>query len=392
LWRRFLSRRSAGSGRLCFILRRRSLTNGETFMFRQLVCYLSSMIQSRIHLRGLSILLSLLLASGFEAYSLYDDSYKRSHTYKYSQEWSDTMENTATDWFHDAKYGIFVHYLYASQTDFESFDAGAFAAAVHETGAKYVIMTLGQNSGWFCSPNETYENAIGAAPGTWCSRRDIPMEAADALAPYGIKLMLYLPSQGPSAAGDKIPLALGAEQRHDETNWYINRVYAGRWAQVIREWAGRYGEKVAGWWFDGFYEGTGYAGEMAEYVSRLYKDACRSGNPDSIVAFNQGVMNGLIKPATAVCDYTAGEENTFEYFPSARFYSGAQWQILSYLGSWWGALDLKYDSGYLAQYAMKVIRAGGVITFEIHINADGSFVREQTDELDLVKKAVYSHD
>lgn len=359
-------------------------------MFQKLVCYLTNLIQSRIHLRWLSILLSLLLASGFELYSLFDNSYKLRHTYKYSNEWSDTMDKPFTDWFHDAKYGIFVHYLYASHTDFESFDADAFASAVHETGAKYAVMTLGQNSGWFCSPNEAYEKAIGAAPGTWCSRRDIPMEAADALALYGIKLMLYLPSQGPSAAGDDIPLALGATERHDETNWYINKTYAQRWSQVIREWSVRYGDKVAGWWFDGFYEGTGYSGEMAQYVSCLYKDACRAGNPNSIVAFNQGVMNGLIKPATAVCDYTAGEENTFEYFPSARFYAGAQWHILSYLGSWWGAPDLKYDSGYLAQYALKVIQAGGVVTFEIHINADGSFAREQTDELALVKKAVYS--
>ncbi|HOU09978.1 MAG TPA: alpha-L-fucosidase [Clostridiales bacterium] len=299
------------------------------------------------------------------------------------------MDNAATDWFHDAQYGIFVHYLYASQKDFASFDAAAFAAAVHETGAKYLFMTLGQNSGWFCSPNETYENFIGAVPGTWCSRRDIPMEAAAALAQYGIRLMLYLPSQGPSAAGDGIPRALGATERHDETNWYIKKTYAQRWSKVIREWSLRYGELVAGWWFDGFYENTGYAGETAEYVSVLYKDACRAGNPNSIVAFNQGVMNGLIQPATAVCDYTAGEENTFEALPPARFYAGAQWHILSYLGSWWGAPDLKYDSGYLAQYALGVIRAGGVVTFEIHINTDGSFAREQLDELALVKQAVY---
>jgi len=338
----------------------------------------------------MSLALVLLLAAGFELYSLFDNSYRLRHTYRYSNEWSETMDSGVTDWFHSAKYGIFVHYLFSSQTDFASFDAQAFASGVNEAGAKYVIVTLGQNSGWFCSPNETYENIIGAAQGTWCSTRDIPMEAADALAQYGIKLMLYLPSQGPSAAGDYIPLALGATQRHDETNWYINKAYAQRWSQVIREWAVHYGDKVAGWWFDGFYENTGYAGEMAAYVSALYKNACRAGNINSIVAFNQGVMNGLIKPATAVCDYTAGEENTFEFFPSARVYAGAQWHILSYLGSWWGAPDLKYESGYLAQYTAKVIQAGGVVTFDIHINADGSFARAQTDELALVKKTVYA--
>ena len=358
-------------------------------MFWKLVVYLKSFIRSFTGMRLLSLALSLLLASGFEFYSLFDDTCKMRHTYQYSNEWSDCMNSMATDWLHDSKYGIFVHYLYATQADFACFDAQAFAAAVNETGAKYAVITLGQNSCYFCSPNATYENYVGVPQGTYCSIRDIPMEAADALAVYGIKLMLYLPSQGPSAAGDSIPLALGATERHDETNWFINETYAERWSQVIREWAVRYGNKVAGWWFDGFYEGTGYTGAMADYVSKLYKEACRAGNENSLVAFNQGVMNGFIKPATAVCDYTAGEENSFEFYPSARFYAGAQWQILSYLGSWWGAPDLKYDSGYLAQYALKVLEAGGVITFEIHINADGSFSKAQTDELLLVKQAVY---
>jgi len=351
---------------------------------------MTALIHSRTGIRLLSLLLSVLIAAGFEFYSLFDNTFKQQHTYQYSKEWSDTMDNTATDWLHDAKYGIFAHYLFTSQADFASFDAQAFAAAVNETGAKYMVMTLGQNSGYFCSPNAAYENYIGVATGTWCSIRDIPMEAADALAVYGIKLMLYLPSQGPSAAGDSIPLALGATERHDETNWYINETYAARWSQVIREWAIRYGDKVAGWWFDGFYEGTGYTGSMAEHVSRLYKDACRAGNENSLVAFNQGVMNGMIQPATAVCDYTAGEENSFEFYPSARFYAGAQWQILSYIGSWWGAPDLKYDSGYLAEYTSKVIDAGGVVTFDIHINADGSFAKEQMDELQSVKDRIYS--
>ncbi|MEI6578555.1 MAG: hypothetical protein WCN92_03730, partial [Eubacteriales bacterium] len=215
-------------------------------MFWKLVLYLKSIILSHIGLRLLSLLLSVLLAAGFEVYSLFDNTYKLQYTYKYSEKWGNSMNNTVTDWFHDSKYGLFVHYLFSSEADFASFNAEAFAAAVNETGAKYAVMTLGQNSGYFCSPNAVYENYIGVAPGTYCSVRDIPMEAANALAVYGIKLMLYLPSQGPSAAGDTIPKALGATERHDETNWYINETYADRWSKVIREWSGRYCDKVAG--------------------------------------------------------------------------------------------------------------------------------------------------
>ncbi len=358
-------------------------------MFESFVSSLGVYLTRKTGLKILSYLMAFVFALGCEFYSLFDYTFKKQHLYKYSTEWSDTVENnTVTDWFHDAKYGIFVHYLYTEQTQFDSFDANAFAEAVSGTGAKYVVMTLGQNSGYYCSPNATYENYIGVPAGTYCSTRDIPMEVADALAQYSIRLMLYLPSQGPSAAGDEIPKALGATQRHDETNWMINETMAQRWADVIREWAVRYGQKVSGWWFDGFYECTGYTGDMADYVGKLYKEACRAVNSGSIVAFNGGVFNGIITPATADCDYTAGEENSFEYYPSARFYAGAQWHILSYLGQWWGNGELKYDSGYLAEYAKKVFALGGVITFEIHIEPDGSFSKAQTDELTRVRDAI----
>src|SRR5665647_2751384 len=122
-------------------------------MFWKLVLYLKSTIQSHIGLRLLSLLLSVLLVAGFEVYSLFDNTYKLQYTYKYSEKWGNSMDNTVTDWFHDSKYGLFVHYLFSSEADFASFNAEAFAAAVNETGAKYAVMTLGQNSGYFCSPN-----------------------------------------------------------------------------------------------------------------------------------------------------------------------------------------------------------------------------------------------
>ena len=98
-------------------------------------------------------------------------------------------------WLKAAKFGVFVHYL-GEGPDWnkrvESFDIEKFAEQLEQTGAGYLIFTLGQNSGYYCSPNATYEKYAGYKTGERCSRRDLPMEIADALAKRGIRLMLYL--------------------------------------------------------------------------------------------------------------------------------------------------------------------------------------------------------
>src|SRR4030042_968141 len=110
-------------------------------------------------------------------------------------------------WFKEAKFGVFIHYLGEGPTwneRVESFDVERFAEQIRLTRAGYVILTLGQNSGYYCSPNETYEKYAGYKTGERCSRRDLPMEIAEALAQRGIRLMLYLPSRSPQA--DQQPL------------------------------------------------------------------------------------------------------------------------------------------------------------------------------------------
>src|SRR3990172_7167311 len=105
-------------------------------------------------------------------------------------------------WLAKAKFGVFVHYL--GQGDdwngkVDSFDVRHFADQIARTKAGYVVFTLGQNSGYYCSPNATYEKYAGYKVGQRCSRRDLPMEIADALAKRGVRLMLYLPSRSPQA-------------------------------------------------------------------------------------------------------------------------------------------------------------------------------------------------
>ena len=76
-----------------------------------------------------------------------------------------------TDWFHDARRGTFVHYLAAAPSSteapaltpdswnrqIESFDVECYARTLVNIGCRYTLLTLGQNSGCYCSPNETHD-------------------------------------------------------------------------------------------------------------------------------------------------------------------------------------------------------------------------------------------
>lgn len=67
-------------------------------------------------------------------------------------------------WFKAAKYGAFVHFLPSGaeyQKTVDGFDVEAFADRMVQAGAAYVFLSLGQNSGYYCSPNLKTVNEQG---------------------------------------------------------------------------------------------------------------------------------------------------------------------------------------------------------------------------------------
>jgi hypothetical protein len=272
-----------------------------------------------------------------------------------------------TDWFRDAKYGVFMHFLPGDAKSLalvDEFDAESLAQQVQSLGAKYFVITLGQNSGYFNSPNGAYDKITGYAPGERCSVRDLPLALHKALAPKGIRLMLYLPCQTPNEdarAQKAFGLPEGAKDQP------LDIPFAKRWAEVIREWSDRYGDKVAGWWFDGGYEHV----RFNETIARTYADAAKHGHPHAIVTFNPGVK--LIH-YTAAEDYTAGELNeAFGVVPKSRRLNGSQWHALTYLGHSWAERDTRYPAASWAAWVKSVIAREGVVTLGMGPNYDAKF-------------------
>jgi alpha-L-fucosidase len=293
-----------------------------------------------------------------------------------------------TDWFCQAKYGVFMHFLPGDAEGLAQvgrFDVENLARQLETVGAKYFVLTLGQNSGYFNAPNATYDRFAGYAAGERCSSRDLPMDLHKALAAKGIRLMLYLPCQVPNG-DDRAQKAFGLPQgRRDQP---IDVEFARKWAQVIGEWSDRYGEKVAGWWFDGGYKWVGFN----EEIGRIYADAVKHGNPKAIVTFNPGVS--LIRWTKAE-DYTAGELNDpFEVLPASRWVEGSQWHALTFVGSQWGGRDTRHPADKWARWVAAATAKGGVVTLDMGPNWDpqagpvGSLAQTQVDQGIAVRGAV----
>ncbi|WP_165223903.1 alpha-L-fucosidase [Aquisphaera insulae] len=301
-----------------------------------------------------------------------------------------SAQDSRADWLRDAGHGVFMHFL-PSVADgpkaVDAFDVEALARQLERAGARYFVLTLGQNSGFFNAPNAAYDRRTGYSPGERCAARDLPLELSRVLAPRGIRLMLYLPCQAPN--GDRrAQAAFGLKAAAGDQ--HIDEAAAREWAKVIGEWADRYGDRVSGWWFDGGYEWVGFN----ESIASLYAQAVRHGNPRALVTFNPGVK--LIRWTRAE-DYTAGELNEpFDQRPSSRFVDGSQWHALTFLGKTWGARDCRFPSDRWAEWVRAVNAKGGAVTLDVGPNYDpgvgpvGAISDAQWKQLEAIAKGAGS--
>jgi len=277
--------------------------------------------------------------------------------------------NPAADWM-AGKTGVFAHYLYsgakAHAQAAERFDVKGLVAQLVDMKADWFCLTLGQNSGWYCAPNATLERLAGYKPGARCLARDIPAEIIAALKPHGIRFMLYLPCQTANADAQAAAAFGFPPNPNGRGDRRINAAAADRWAAVIEEWSRRYGAGVAGWWFDGAYRWIRFDDDIAS----RYAAACKRGNPNAVVAFNEGVVSPL-RRWTEAGDYLAGEINKpFEEAPTCenRFTGDRPWQVLTFCGATWGRPDLRYTDEQWIAWMRPVLAAGGAVTMDMHID------------------------
>jgi hypothetical protein len=285
--------------------------------------------------------------------------------------------NPDTDWM-SARYGVGFHYLqnWLVETKdggpaewnaaVDSFDVDRFANDVASTGAKWVLFTVGQNSGYYCAPCSVMNSFSGYAPGERCSRRDLPMDMARALQARGIRLVLYLPVNAPKA-DERIAQAFGLTRRDGGTtgNWHMSTAFVQKWTQVVKEWSDRYGTQVSGWWFDGAYGTNGWSSSWGPY----YKDAATSGNPDSIIALNGGA--GSLSKRSDAQDYTAGEDGDLSTRCASRWFSGLHCATFIPFASWGGGGAVKWTDAQVVDYTNLQRSVGASVTWNLGVSGAG---------------------
>ena len=301
-------------------------------------------------------------------------------------------------WMREARWGVMNHFLadWIAHAGGETmtvekwndlvdhFDVDALADQLASVGAGYYLISIGQNSGYYLSPNATYDKFVGITPSK-CSRRDLVADLYRALHKRGIRLMVYLPSNAPNR--DEVAKA-ALDYR---TGPYRNREFQIKWQAVIREWSLRWGKKVSGWWFDGCYwPNTMYRSAQPPNFES-FAAAARAGNPDAVVAFNPGVVYRTLS-LTPEEDYIAGETTLPERWNPAHNFDGkidgAQIHVLSFLGQRWGQGSPRFSTDQVVAWSERIVASGGVVTWDTPVRSNGTMAPEFVAQLAAIGRAL----
>ncbi|MFT3705561.1 MAG: alpha-L-fucosidase [Agriterribacter sp.] len=302
-------------------------------------------------------------------------------------------DNPHTDWFKNAGFGLMIHFLsdvYAKDGGsaawnavVDGFDTEKFAEDCKQSGVGYVMFALGQNSGYYCSPNKAYDSIVDAVSGELCSKRDLPADLYASLKKRNIRMMFYLPGNPPISnkrVTDKFKYTF---KKDSPTSPFTQAC----WEAVIKEWSLRYGKKLSGWWFDGMYSGgiieTRSDMSLPHNIS-THTLAAKAGNPESIVTYNYGVKK--MQSNSPYDDYSAGEKQELDEVPQSRWVApGVQWFFFTYLGKWWSGEGTRFTTDTLTQWAQQVFEKEGVLCFDVHAQANGNIDPSQLQQLQAIK-------
>jgi hypothetical protein len=283
----------------------------------------------------------------------------------------------------------------------DAFDVKGLARQLESVHASCFFITLGQGSGHYCAPNETYDRLTGISPSK-CATRDLISDLYAELNPRGIKLLLYSASElswGDMEARPGLKMTHNHNDRDGEGKklgykiWHEHRQvdFMKNVEAIHREWAERWGKKISGWWIDGCYEPEVRFPEEDPPNFETFAAALRAGNPDAIVCFNTGVKTPVVCNSRHE-DYTAGEiSRALPECPGAWLEKDGhkvRYHLLSFLGDFWGKGEPRFPDELAAGYTTYVTGKGGVVTWDVPIQKNGLIPEPFIQQLSAVDRTM----
>ena len=286
----------------------------------------------------------------------------------------------STEWQVKAGYGLMFHWTSQSvnpdgtnkpyEQAVNEFDVTQFANMVESTGAGYVIFTIGHAEQYCPAPIKSWE---ACHPGK-TTQRDLIGEIADALNKKDIRFICYLHS-------------LGTASFRRQSNQDFFKTFKG----ILTEIGNRYRQKIAGYWFDCWYQiFEGYP----EIPFRDFYKITKTGNKDRIIC-----LNSWIYPAVSPWqDYWAGETASPISPPENGFLkegcvTDLPYHVLLIMEPYWvqekGEMpDPRFNADELSDYIRKCSENGGAVTVNMGIYQNGAVGEKALQVMKDVKNQI----
>ena len=295
-------------------------------------------------------------------------------------------------WMREGKYGVMLQYGSWGYPErgpkrpweeaAKAFDVEKFAKMVDEgMGAKWVIWSITWRGSHFPMPLESVDAIV---PGHTITR-DLPADLIAALKKRGIKLMFYY-----------------HPGHEDETWWAANwkgqnnkAYYCKNWQDVMTEIGNRYGDDLAGWFFDD----AAFYSPLAPASFEALTKAAKSGSPKRLVSYNSWIMPTF----TDFQDIHMGEmffdANTADMDPKGIYKSGPfkgnqSHSMFTVNSPGWGVWqpDFRIPLTMSASSAVGLVKRGmergEVISFNFDMYEDGAVTPATLDMFRQLKETL----
>ena len=289
------------------------------------------------------------------------------------------------EWMRKSGYGLMFHWtsqsspLKGPQKSYaqavRDFNVTAFADMVEKTGAAWIFITVGHAESYCPAPVKAWERLH---PGK-TTKRDLLMELAEALNDRGIKLMFYLNSP------------LMAHMKEATTAEYMENH-----RNLLSEFGNRYGDKLAGYWFDSWYQGYQ---TFPEFDFEELMTLCRIGFSNRPYCLNSWVYPAV----TPWQEYWAGEVGSpivpaDEPLMNRGAGKGLPYHALLMLEGGWvygrknpnatGIPAPRTSGEKLGSYIKECMNHGGVVTVNLMISQEGKISDKTVAVMEKVRRIV----